>query len=71
MGRRAKSPAPAPARNHSLLGWGAFLSLLLGICAPRLGMSATASIALAATCLVVFAVIWFLGVSSTSSRSSS
>lgn len=71
MGRRVKSPAPAPARNHALLGWGAFLSVLLGIFAPRMGMSITASIALAATCLVVFGVIWFLSVSGTASRSNS
>lgn len=70
MGRRAKSPAPAPARNHSLLGWGVFLSVLLGFFSPRLGMSITGSIALAATCLVVFAVIWFLGLSGTASRNS-
>lgn len=60
MGRRAKATAAAPARNHSLLGWGIFLGILLGVCAVPLGMSVNAGIALAGTCFVVFFVIWFL-----------
>ncbi|PQZ87336.1 hypothetical protein CQ018_17940 [Arthrobacter sp. MYb227] len=69
MGRRAKAPEQAPARNHSLLGWGIFLSILLGFFAPRLGMSINASIALAGTGLVVFVLTWFLGSAKSSSRS--
>lgn len=68
MGRRAKAPQSAPARNHALLGWGLFLSVMLGFCAPMLGMSATASIALAGTCLTVFTLIWFLSAIPTGTR---
>lgn len=59
MGRRAKS-VRNPVRNHSLLGWGIFLSLLLGIASPQLGMSLVASIALAGTGLAVFVMLWLL-----------
>ncbi|MGL3807278.1 hypothetical protein ACSYDW_14380 [Paeniglutamicibacter sp. R2-26] len=61
MGRRAKAPASPTTRNHGMLGWGAFLAVLLGFSAPRLGMSANAGIALAGTCLVVFFLVWYLG----------
>lgn len=61
MGRRAKASTAAPAHNHALLGWGVFLGVLLGVCSPALGMSIVAAISLAGTCIVVFAVIWFLG----------
>lgn len=59
MGRRTKS-AGNPVRNHSLLGWGIFLSLLLGLASPRMGMSMVASLALAATGLAVFVMLWLL-----------
>lgn len=67
MGRRAKS-VDSPVRNHSLLGWGVFLSLLLGVASPLLGMSTVASIALAGTLLVVFVMLWLLSATSDSSR---
>ncbi|MFJ6416390.1 hypothetical protein [Paeniglutamicibacter sp. NPDC091659] len=63
MGRRAKAPASPSTRNHGMLGWGAFLAVLLGFSAPALGMAANAAIALAGTCLAVFFLIWFLGTS--------
>jgi hypothetical protein len=67
VGRRAKSVG-SPVRNHSLLGWGGFLSLLLAVASPMLGMSAVASIALAGTLLVVFVMLWLLSTTSGSSR---
>ena len=71
MGRRAKAPASTTTRNHGMLGWGAFLAVLLGFSAPALGMATNAAIALAGTCLAVFFLIWFLGAtgSSDSTRS--
>lgn len=62
MGRRSKPTETTSTRQHALLGWGAFLAGLLGFCAPQLGMSINASIALAGTCLSVFFLLWFLGV---------
>lgn len=62
MGRRSKNTR-RPARNHSLLGWGIFVSLLLGIASPQVGMSLIASVALAGTSLVVFAMLWLLSTS--------
>ncbi|WP_411732567.1 hypothetical protein [Paeniglutamicibacter sp.] len=56
-------------RNHSLLGWGVFLSLLLGVASPLLGMSTVASIALAGTGLVVFVMLWLLSAARDSSKS--
>ncbi|MCV9995957.1 MULTISPECIES: hypothetical protein [Paeniglutamicibacter] len=67
MGRRAKSVGSA-VRNHSLLGWGAFLSVLLGVASPLLGMSTVASIALAGTLLVVFVMLWLLSATGSSTR---
>lgn len=54
-----------------MLGWGAFLAVLLGFSAPALGMATNAAIALAGTCLAVFSLIWFLGVSGSSSSTRS
>ncbi len=68
MGRRAKSVRNS-VRNHSLLGWGVFLSLLLGVASPLLGMSTVASIALAGTGLVVFVMLWLLSAARDSSKS--
>lgn len=67
MGRRAKS-VRNPVRNHSLLGWGVFLSLLLGVACPLMGMSTIASVALAGTGLVVFVMLWLLSSSGDASR---
>lgn len=71
MGRRAKAPASPTTRNHGLLGWGAFLAVLLGFSAPALGMATNAAIALAGTCLAVFFLIWYLGASGSAGSSGS
>ncbi|ASN39513.1 MAG: hypothetical protein ABWX63_11880 [Paeniglutamicibacter terrestris] len=68
MGRRTKN-VENPVRNHALLGWGIFISLLLGVASPQLGLSTVAAIALVGTCLVVFLLLWLLSSSRGSSRS--
>ncbi|GAA4365334.1 hypothetical protein [Paeniglutamicibacter cryotolerans] len=61
MGRHASSATKSPTRRQpALLGWGAFLALLLVVLAPMMGMTLIGGIALGGTSLFVFAVLWFL-----------
>lgn len=61
MGRHASSATKSPSRRQpALLGWGAFLAVLLVVLAPKMGMSMVGGIALGGTSLFVFVVLWFL-----------
>lgn len=61
MGRHASPDSkPAVRRQPALLGWGAFLAVLLAVLAPKMGMSLIGGLALAGTSLFVFVVLWFL-----------
>ncbi|GER21984.1 hypothetical protein NCCP1664_04810 [Zafaria cholistanensis] len=43
-----------------MLGWGLFIALLVGLSAPRLGVRPVAAVAVAATAVVVFGLLWAL-----------
>jgi hypothetical protein len=43
-----------------MLGWGLFIALLVGLFAPRMGVRPVAAIAVAATAVVVFGLLWAL-----------
>jgi hypothetical protein len=43
-----------------MLGWGLFIALLVGLFAPRLGVRPVATVAVAATAVVVFGLLWAL-----------
>ena len=43
-----------------MLGWGLFIALLVGLFAPRLGVRPVAAVAVAATAVVVFGLLWAL-----------
>ena len=65
MGRHASSgqrsaPAPAAPRQTGLLGWGLFVSVLLGAASPALGLPAAGAAAAAVTSAVVFLALWLL-----------
>lgn len=43
-----------------MLGWGLFIALLVALFAPRLGVRPVATVAVAATAVVVFGLLWAL-----------
>ncbi|GAA3700346.1 hypothetical protein GCM10023081_41340 [Arthrobacter ginkgonis] len=43
-----------------MLGWGLFIALLVGLLAPRMGVRPVATIAVAATAVVAFGLLWAL-----------
>jgi len=60
VGRRAARRRRAAQRQGGLLGWGLFIALLVGLFAPRMGVRPVATVAVAATAVVVFGLLWAL-----------